>query len=112
MDTFREQTFLDTPEQREEADVAEVRRLRVTNQQGLHARPAASIVRLLRETRSSVTFTYKRQTVDANSILGILMLAVPKNAWVTVSASGPDAPDALDRLEKAFQQKFGECCGS
>jgi phosphocarrier protein len=88
-----------------------IRRLRVENQQGLHARPAASIVRLLRETRSSVTFTYKRQTVDANSILGILMLAAPRNAWITVSASGPDAIVALDKLEDAFRRRFGEQSG-
>lgn len=85
-----------------------VRKIRVENPQGLHARPAAHIVKLLRLTQSSVTFTYKQQTVDAHSILHLLMLGVPKRALITVSADGPDALDTLDKLEQAFQLKFGE----
>ncbi len=84
------------------------RRLRIQNRQGLHARPAASIVRLLRDTRSAVKFTYRRQTVDAQSILGLLMLAAPHNSWITVSVDGPDANDIIQKLEEAFRQRFGE----
>jgi len=47
------------------------RKLRVENPLGLHARPAASIVRLLRDTQSNVTFTFRKQTVDARSVLGL-----------------------------------------
>jgi len=88
--------------------VPQVRKLRVTNQQGLHARPAVCIVRLLQSSKSSVTFTYRRQTVDAHSVLGLLMLAAPRNALITVSVDGPDAQDTLVRLEEAFNQRFGE----
>ncbi len=84
------------------------RRLRVENPQGLHARPSVYIVRLLQGSQSTVTFTYKRQTVAANSVLGLLMLAAPKNAWITVSVNGPDAHDTVMKLEKAFHQRFGE----
>ena len=84
------------------------RRLRVENTPGLHARPAVSIVRLLQDSRSSVTFTYKRHTVDASSVMGLLMLGAPKNAWITVSVSGPDANDTIEKLEGAFRQRFGE----
>lgn len=86
----------------------QVRKLRVANQQGLHARPAVSIVRLLQSSKSSVTFTYRRQTVDAHSVLGLLMLAAPRNALITVSVDGPDAEDTLAKLEEAFNQRFGE----
>lgn len=84
------------------------RRLRIQNRQGLHARPAATLVRLLRTTKSSVKFSYRRQTVDAQSILGLLMLAAPQNAWITVSVDGPDANDTIVKIEEAFRQKFGE----
>ena len=84
------------------------RRLRIQNQLGLHARPAVFIVRLLRESQSRVTFSYRRHTVDANSVLGLLMLAAPRNAWITVSADGPDAQETLEKLEAAFLQRFGE----
>jgi phosphocarrier protein len=85
-----------------------IRRLRIENQQGLHARPSVYIVRLLQGTKSTVTFTYKRQTVAANSVLGLLMLAAPKNAWITVSVDGPDAQEVIEKLEEAFRQRFGE----
>jgi phosphocarrier protein HPr len=84
------------------------RKLRVENSLGLHARPAASIVRLLRDTQSSVTFTFRKQTVDARSVLGLLMLGAPRNAVITVSVDGPDAVDTIDLLEDAFKDKFGE----
>jgi len=85
-----------------------VRKLRITNQQGLHARPAVTIVRLLQNCHSTVSFTYRRQTVDAQSVLGLLMLAAPKNAWITVSVDGVDAVEVMGRLEEAFGQRFGE----
>ncbi len=103
--TFRER---ERNEIAESSAGATTRRLRIQNRQGLHARPAASIIRLLRDTRSSVKFTYRRQTVDAQSILGLLMLAAPQNAWITVSVDGPDANDIITKLEEAFRQKFGE----
>ena len=84
------------------------RRLRVENYQGLHARPAVSIVRLLQQSQSSVKFTYRRHTVDASSVMGLLMLGAPRNAWITVSADGPDANDVIEKLEVAFRQRFGE----
>ena len=84
------------------------RRLKVENQEGLHARPAVSIVRLLQQSRSSVTFTYRRHTVNASSVMGLLMLGAPRNAWITVSVDGPDANDTIEKLETAFRQRFGE----
>jgi phosphocarrier protein HPr len=85
-----------------------VRKLRVKNLHGLHARPAVAIVRLLRDCRSTVTFAYGRHTVDAHSVLGLLMLAAPRNAWITVCVTGSDATETLEKLEKSFTQKFGE----
>jgi phosphocarrier protein HPr len=84
------------------------RKLRLTTCQGLHARPAAFIVKLLRTSRSKVTFTYKQQTVDAHSVLHLLMLGAPKNATITAAACGPDAEETLEKLEAAFEQKFGD----
>jgi phosphocarrier protein HPr len=85
-----------------------IKKLRVENKLGLHARPAACIVKLLLSSMSSVTFKYKRQTVDARSILHLLMLGAPHNAMITVSVNGPDAEAVLAKLELAFQQQFGE----
>lgn len=70
------------------------------------------IVKLLQSCRSKVTFTYKKETVDAKSILSILMLAVQKNGLLTVRIEGEDAKETLRLLEEAFDSHFGEkSCG-
>lgn len=84
------------------------KKLRLTTSQGLHARPAAYIAKLLRSSRSTVTFSYKHQTVDAHSVLHLLMLGAPKNALITVAAVGVDAVETMSKLETAFEQKFGD----
>lgn len=85
-----------------------LKKLRVENPLGLHARPAAYIVRLLRDMQSDVTFTFRRQTIDARSVLGLLMLGAPRNGWITVCVKGSDAVLTMQMLEDAFKQKFGE----
>ena len=85
-----------------------VKKIRVQNELGLHTRPATMIVKLLQDSKSSVTFTYKKESVDAKSILSILMLAVQKNGVLTVKIEGDDAEETLERLEKGFEDQFGE----
>lgn len=85
-----------------------VKKIRVKNELGLHTRPATMIVKLLQDSKSKVTFTYKKETVDAKSILSILMLAVQKNGLLTVKIDGEDAEQTLERLCDAFDSHFGE----
>lgn len=85
-----------------------VKKIRVKNSLGLHTRPATVIVQLLKDAKSEVLFTYKKETVNAKSILSILMLAVHKNATVTVTVTGSDASETMDRLVTAFEECFGE----
>ncbi len=82
--------------------------LKVKNRLGLHARPATTIVQLLQPFSSTVFFTYKKETVNAKSILGILLLAVKKNSHIMVTIEGEDAPEVMDRLTEAFENCFGE----
>lgn len=73
---------------------------------GLHARPATAIVKLLQNCRSVVVFHYKNETINAKSILSILMLAAEKNAKITVDVEGEDAEETLAKLVKAFENQF------
>lgn len=66
------------------------------------------IVKLLQASRSTVTFTYRDETVNARSIMSILMLAARKNAQIVVTVEGPDAVATMDRLLKGFEEGFGE----
>lgn len=85
-----------------------IKKLRVKNDLGLHTRPATMIVQSLRTSKSHVLFTYKKDTVNAKSILSILMLAVQKNASVTITIEGEDAEETMQTLEMIFESRFGE----
>ena len=85
-----------------------VKKVRVKNNLGIHTRPATSIVKLLQGTKSDVLFTYRRDTVNAKSILSILMLAIHKNANVTITVDGDDAEETMEKLVSAFENRFGE----
>ena len=85
-----------------------VRKLRVKNNLGLHTRPATQIVKLLQNCKSDVCFTYKKESINAKSILSILMLAAKKNTQITVTIEGDDAETVMDNLTNAFETCFGE----
>jgi phosphocarrier protein HPr len=84
------------------------RKVKVKNALGLHARPATAIAKLLQEVKSSVSFTYCKETVNARSIMSILMLAATKNTQIVIDIVGPDAQETMDKLVAAFENKFGE----
>lgn len=85
-----------------------VRKVKVKNALGLHTRPAASIVKLLQQSKSSVFFTHKSETINARSIMSILMLAAKKNAVIEVTVDGEDAEATMQHLMSAFDMEFGE----
>jgi len=83
-------------------------KVQVKNALGLHTRPATTIVKLLQNCKCDVYFTHKRETINAKSILSILMLAARKNSKITITVEGEDAGDTLERLVVAFENRFGE----
>lgn len=85
-----------------------IRKVQVKNRMGLHTRPATTIVRLLQNCKSEVFFTHKKETINAKSILSILMLAARKNSKITISVHGEDANSTMDKLVDAFETQFGE----
>lgn len=99
---------MQTDKNKERKFVKLVKKLKIKNELGLHARPAAVIVKILQPTKSSVTFTYRKETINARSIMSVLMLAASRNTQITVTIEGEDAEHTLGLLEKAFENKFGE----
>ncbi len=84
------------------------RKVRVKNALGLHTRPATAIVKLLQGTKASVFFTHKSETVNARSIMSVLMLAATKNSLITITIEGEDAQEIMGKLVDAFEARFGE----
>jgi phosphocarrier protein len=85
-----------------------LRKVRVRNSLGLHARPATVIVKLLQGSRSQVWFTHKKETINARSIMSVLMLAASKNSLITITVEGEDARETMGKLIEIFELKFGE----
>ena len=82
--------------------------IKVKNRLGLHARPAGLIVRLLQNRASTVSFTYRENTVDARSIMGLLTLGAAHNALINVEVDGEDAQETMVKLIEVFERQFGE----
>lgn len=85
-----------------------VQKVKVKNSLGLHARPATVIARVLQVKKSRVFFTYKKEMINARSIMSVLMLAAPRNAQILITVEGDDAQETLDLLVHAFENQFGE----
>jgi len=84
------------------------RKVQIINKAGLHARPAAEIVKLAAKYRSDITVVREDLEVNGKSIMGVMMLAAECGSTLQLKAEGPDAAEALDALEKLIESKFGE----
>lgn len=72
----------------------------IANEQGLHARPATTLVNLANNFKCDITLTYDGITVDLKSIMGVLSLGIKRGSQVTVRTSGEDEVEALNSIAK------------
>jgi phosphocarrier protein len=82
--------------------------VQILNKNGLHARPAAEIVKAASKFKSDITISREDIEVNGKSIMGVMMLAAECGATITLRANGPDAPDAVDAIASLVKGKFGE----
>ena len=82
--------------------------LNICNQRGLHARASAKFVKLASEFESEIQVTRDGVTVDARSIMGLLMLGAGIGCGVEVKAEGPDAAEAVAALTDLVARRFDE----
>jgi len=80
----------------------------VVNKLGLHARPAAQLVRLAMGFESEITLSKDGETANAKSIMGIMSFAACMGTVITIDANGSDADTAVEALANLFADKFGE----
>ena len=84
------------------------RSVQIVNRNGLHARPAAEIVKAASKFTSDITITRDDLEVNGKSIMGVMMLAAEFGSTVMLRASGPDAEQAVDAISRLIADKFGE----
>jgi phosphocarrier protein len=80
----------------------------VQNKMGIHARPAAMVVRITNKYKADVFVEKDGEQVNGKSIMGLMMLAAGKGSKVKFIASGADAQPMLAELEQLFARKFEE----
>ncbi len=80
----------------------------ILNTLGLHARAAATLVRVTSRFACEVTIERGSQSVNGKSILGVMTLAAAKGTAIKVTCQGDDGAAALDAIGEIIEQKFGE----
>jgi phosphocarrier protein len=80
----------------------------VQNKMGIHARPAAMIVRITNKFKAEVFVEKDEEQVNGKSIMGLMMLAAGKGSKVKFIVTGEDAPAMIAELEALFARKFDE----
>ncbi|MDO5516223.1 MAG: HPr family phosphocarrier protein [Clostridium sp.] len=75
----------------------------VKNGSGLHARPATLLVKKASSFKSDVSIEYNGKKANVKSLIGVLSLAVTKDATIKVVASGDDEALAVDEIVKLVE---------
>jgi phosphocarrier protein HPr len=80
----------------------------IVNERGLHARASAKFVKLAGAFDAEVTVSKDGATVDARSIMGLMMLAAGPGCSISIHAEGAQAQAAVDALVKLVANRFEE----
>ncbi len=90
----------------------EAREVRIPNELGLHARPAAQFVKLSSRYECEIHIAKGDLEVNGKSIMGVMMLAAECGSTVRIRAEGPDAAEAVEALAALVESGFGEATPS
>lgn len=82
------------------------KKIKIQNEQGLHARPAALFVQLANRFNSQITVRKGRKEANGKSIMGILVLGVGKGSQIEINCDGDDAEKACHTLEKLLMREL------
>ncbi len=85
-----------------------IKKLRINNDLGLHARAAAKIVALVGQYQAEFFLRKGEREVDGSSILAILTLSCPKGTELEARVIGDDSETLIEAVRDLFEQKFGE----
>jgi phosphocarrier protein HPr len=84
------------------------REVMILNKRGLHARAAARFVKLASQFDATVTVTHKDTAVSGRSIMGLMMLAASPGSHIRLSATGPQAEQAIEAIAALIAARFEE----
>lgn len=88
--------------------MSDSRTVEIINERGLHARASAKFVKLASTFDAEVTVSRDGSTVDARSIMGLMMLAAGIGSTIEIAAEGAEAADAVAALCALVENRFDE----
>lgn len=77
----------------------------ITDEAGVHARPASALVGSVSKFQSDITLDYKGKKVNLKSILGVMSLGVTCGSTVTIAADGADEEQAMARIDEVLKSE-------
>jgi phosphocarrier protein HPr len=80
----------------------------VRNRAGMHARPAALLVKTASAFASQILIEKDGERINGKSIMGVITLGATYNSQLLLIADGPDEVAALDAIERLFENRFEE----
>lgn len=80
----------------------------IYNALGLHARPAAQIVKIAAQRKASLWIEKDGERVNGKSIMGVMTLAAEKGSTLMLEASGEEEQELIRDLEELIRNKFNE----
>ncbi|WP_432665952.1 HPr family phosphocarrier protein [Wukongibacter baidiensis] len=82
--------------------------IKISNESGLHARPAAIFVKTASQFNSGINIEFNGSSLNAKSIMNILSLGLKKGDEIKIIVNGTDEEEAIETLVKLIESKFGE----
>ena len=80
----------------------------IRNRAGMHARPAALLVKTASSFASRISIEKDSERVNGKSIMGVITLGATFNTPLKIIAEGPDEADAVGAIQRLFDNRFEE----
>lgn len=81
------------------------RKFTITDETGIHARPATSLVNEAGKYSSDITLEYNGKSVNLKSIMGVMSLGIQKGAQITITANGSDGEEAINGIAQVMKRE-------
>lgn len=78
----------------------------ITDEVGIHARPAGMLVKMAKEVNSKVMVACNGKSADATKLMMLMSLGIKQGDTVTVSVEGEDEDTAVTRMETFFKENL------
>ncbi|RLL41133.1 phosphocarrier protein HPr [Oceanobacillus piezotolerans] len=75
----------------------------ITDQAGIHARPATGLVQAVSDVESEVNIEYNGKSVNLKSIMGVMSLGITQGAVIKITASGSDENEAIEKITETMK---------